>query len=176
MRIWLFGDKKAPDKRGKMKKAMLIAVLLVMTAAMFAHKSMYDLQVGEKFDRVKYILKSKGFGNNDQTGQLITYDGNPDTGLPDLQLAFTAEDSTLASWNIVFDCSKNPERIPQILEELSKLHGAYDYLEEFDVDYIWYFPENRALYVYLYMNGKISLHYAEGNWDDDDWDYYEGWW
>ncbi len=160
-----------------MKKAMLMAVLLVMTAAMFAQKGMYDLQVGERIDRVKYNLKSKGFGDNDQTGQIITYDGNPETGIPYLQLNFTAEDSTLAAWHIVFDCSKNPDRIPQIMDELGKLHGIWDFMEEFDVDYIWYFPENRALYVDVYNNGRVSLHYAEGNWEDDDWDYYEGgWW
>jgi len=173
MDIWLLTKEiYLQNTEVKMKKTTLLFLLLVLTVALSAQVSLFGLQFGAKTDDVKALLKSKGFGDGQQNGSIIVYTPTADSKLPKIALTLSDDLTLLDSWDITYYFNGNPDMMIDILNNIAQIHGEVSVIDDYGVDYIWYFPNNHVLYVYEY-NDRVLLDYTDGNWDDDEYYWYE---
>ena len=158
-----------------MKKAMFLFMLLVLAATLSAQTGLFGIWYGAKAEDVKALLKSQGFGDGTQNGAEIDYTPPAESKLPKISLTLTDDHTLLSYWSITYYLSDNPDVMLDILSNIAQVHGEASVVADFGVDYIWYFPDNHALYVYEYSD-KAVLNYTNGNWDDDDYYWYEEYW
>lgn len=159
-----------------MKKAMILFGLLLIAATMFAQVSLLGLEFGASATEIVATLNAKGFKEISREGIIVKFQGGSESGLPDITVVLGEIDDTIVGWELTYDLSKDPALVYSIPASLGDLHGNVSVVDAYDVDYIWYFPNDRALYVDEVEGEKMVLWYGPGNWDDDDYNYYGDYW
>lgn len=155
-----------------MKKATLLFLLLVLAVALSAQVGLFGLEYGAKTEDVKALLKSKGFSEVKQVGSDVFFSPATTSELPTITLTLTSDGANLYEWDVSYPTIGNPDIIDNVYKELVEIHGEEDVLYDYGMDYIWYFSGDHALYA-IEAGGKFLLEYTYGNWDDDDYYWYE---
>lgn len=155
-----------------MKKALLMIGLALLATAIFAQSSLYDLAYDAPLNDTVANLKAKGFVEIARTEKQVTLNGGEDPELPLVKLYLNTDSPTVSSWKLEYNLQDQPELAETILASLEALHGECSVTNDYDYDYIWYFADNKALYITLYTGDSLTLDYTYGNWDDDDYYYY----
>ncbi|HRY83342.1 MAG TPA: hypothetical protein P5533_01785 [Candidatus Cloacimonadota bacterium] len=160
-----------------MKKALLICSLIMLVSLIFGQKSLYDIAFDAPLAETEAMLKSKGFMEINRVGGDITYNSDTIPNLLLLQIRMNDDKNAVQGWELRYDLSQDSDVEPYVIDMLKEIHGEYQVYNDYDYDYIWYFPNDKALYVSVYSSGRLVLYYTNGNWDDDDYYYYEdyGW-
>jgi len=173
---WLLA--KLPNSHGLttvrlyVKKFIVIVALLLLATATFAQSSLYDLKFNDSVTATLARLKAKGFVESSKGDAYYTYKGAKDPELPTIDIFLSQDRASVISWKLSYDLKGKPDLAQFILSSLEALHNAASVIDDYDYDYIWYFPNNKALYVDYYEGDSLVLDYATGNWDDDDYYYY----
>jgi len=155
-----------------MKKALLMIGLVLLATVIFAQSSLYDLSYGATLNDTVSKLKAKGFVETARTDQYVTLSGGKDPILPLIKLYFNPDSPNISSWRLDYNLKGNPDLEKTILASLKALHGECTVTDDYDCDYIWYFADDKALYITVYAGDSMTLEYNYGNWDDDDYYYY----
>lgn len=159
-----------------MNKMMLIVVLLAFCTLAFAQAGMFGIEAGAGADKVDRALKQQGFQVKESSDSKTVYNHPKKANLKSLDVIKDSSTGAVVEWLVLFDISKEDTSGAAILAEIKKLHGDTDVEDDFDADYIWYFSDDRALYVTVDEGDTILLDYASGNYDDDyDWYCYDDW-
>jgi len=155
-----------------MKKALLMIALALLATAFFAQSSLYDLAYDAPLNDTVASLKAKGFVETSRTDKSVNFNGGKDQELPVVKLSLNTDGQSIAGWVLEYNLKDQPDLAETILASLEALHGEASVVADYDYDYIWYFADNKALYVTLYTGDSLTLDYTYGNWDDDDYYYY----
>ncbi len=134
--------------------------------------SLYGIAFGADAEATVLMLKSKGFVEFTRGPKSIHLKRNDNPKLPNIDLDLDEESKFVVGWELYFEPKDNPDILDSILTSLEELHGECDVESDFDADYIWYFPSDKALYLEIYGEGDFNLDYTNGNYDDDEYDYY----
>jgi len=173
MDIWLLTKEiYLQNTEVKMKKTTLLFLLLVLTVALSAQVSLFGLQFGAKTEDVKALLKSKGFSEYSQNDNFMVFTPASASVIPTIKLTLTDDGSKLYRWTVTYPTTGNEDITLDVLAALAEIHGTVDVVDDYGMDYIWYFPGDRALYIND-IGDKLLLDYTFGNWDDDDYYWYE---
>jgi len=155
-----------------MKKTTFLFLLLVLAVALSAQASLFGLEFGAKTEDVKALLKSEGFSEYSQNDNLIVFTPASASVIPTIKLTLTDDGSKLYRWTVTYPTTGNEDITLDVLAALAEIHGTVDVVDDYGMDYIWYFPGDRALYIND-IGDKLLLDYTFGNWDDDDYYWYE---
>lgn len=155
-----------------MKKVLVSLALLLLATAIFAQSSLYDMKYGDSVTATLARLKAKGFVESMKGDGFITYKGAKDPDLPTIDMYLSLDRTSVTGWKMKYDLKTNPVLAELILSSLEALHDAPSVVGDYDYDYIWYFYDDKALYVDHFVNDSLILNYTTGNWDDDDYYYY----
>lgn len=155
-----------------MKKLTVILALLLLATAIFAQSSLYEMKFGDSVATTLARLKAKGFVESAKGDGFITCKGAKDPKLPTIDIYLSLDKKSVTAWKMKYNLKSKPELADLILTNLKALHNAPSVVDDYDFDYIWYFPNNKALYVDHFAGDSLILNYTSGNWDDDDYYYY----
>ena len=155
---------------------MILLGLLCVAAAMFAQVSLYGLEFGVSATETLARLKALGYEETSREGTIVRFKGGSESGLPDVMVAMGEAGDTVIGWELTYDLNKDPSLAYSIPASLGDLHGNVSTVDSYGIDYIWYFPNDRALYVSRMDSDTMVLWYGPGNWDDDDYYYYGDYW
>lgn len=158
-----------------MKRTMLLIAILFTAVFSYAQKGLFDLEFDAIANEALLLIESKGFVETSREGTYIKYESSESANLPILNLNLTVDKAALDSWSFVYDIAPESPEITNLLQELVDLHGEPDIVDDFDCDYIWYYPNDRAIYVYPATTGQYIVSYTYGNFDEDEFYYYEYW-
>ena len=161
------------EKEVKMKNLLLVFALILLITSVYAQKGMFEISYDDSVSTTIAHLKDKGielrfddriyrgsFGTEPEASQIIIYP--------------SYDSLTVSQWEIRFNLGDKTKTEVDIIEELKSIHGDYDVYQDYDYDYIWYFPNDRAHYVFITNDGFVNISYTFGNWDEDDYYYYWG--
>lgn len=157
-----------------MKKTLLLIGFILLMVSAYAQTGLFGIKFGAPADSTITMLQKQGLAIVSREATKVNFNGGKVPNLKGLSLYLSSDSTSVNSWNLAYDLSAGPEAGEAVIEALGELHGAYDVLEDYDYDYIWYFPNDKALYVSMFSDSML-LEYTSGNWDDDDYYYYEDW-
>ncbi len=155
-----------------MKKLFVFVALLLLASAIFAQSSLYDMKYDDSITATLARLKAKGFVESSKGDSYYIYKGSKDPDLPTIDIYLSSDKTSVISWKLKYDLKGKPNLAELILTSLEALHDEPNVVDDYDYDYIWYFVNDKALYVDHYEGDSLILDYTTGNWDDDDYYYY----
>ncbi len=157
-----------------MKKVLFVLGMLLLSTAIFAQRSLYDIEFGDVGSAAEMIakLKAQGFVEIENVENKYILEGQSDSNLPKLEIQFDPSLTHIVVWKAVYNLVAKPELAETILAKLTALHGRCSVKDDYDYDYIWYFPDYKALYVTHTEGVSLILDYTIGDWDEDDFYYY----
>lgn len=158
-----------------MKKAFMFSMFIVLIVTAFAQTGMYGIKFGAPVKEMDKQLRGSGFKIKESSESSTTYTNSTLPSLISLELRDSSSNDSVSGWTIKYDIEKDEKVQTNVLAKLKELHGEHDVSDDYDCDYIWYFPNDHALYVTVYPT-NIELNYTIGNWDDDEYYYYEDYW
>jgi len=164
------------NKELSMNKIVLIFGMLAVAAAVFAQAGMFGVEFGVPVEQVDKALKQQGFQVKESNDVQTVYTHPKQANLTSLEVSRNSDDGTVSMCQIVFDISKTDMSGEAVLAEIEKLHGDPAVVDDFDYDYVWYFENDKALYVDVNDGQTVILMYQDGNFDDDYYWYYEDEW
>ena len=159
-----------------MKRALMIVIVLLFSALVFAQTGMFGIEFNAPLSRVNAALEAAKFTQTELESSSAKYTNNTKPNLISLTVRFEGSEKVISGWTIEWDLSTNTTDDVSILNEIRKLHGETDVEDDFDYDYIWYLENDKALYVLVYPGETMQMNYTEGNYDDDFYWYYEDYW
>ncbi len=146
--------------------------ILLLASAVFGQTSLFDMKYGDSYSQTIARLKSKGFVEVDHSDKHYHLSGGAKSMLPEIMVYLSIDGKSVFSWKVTYDLKSDPAAEKKVIASLVDLHGKYSVKDDYDYNYIWYFPNNKALYVDVYNGDSILLDYTTGNLDDDDLYYY----
>ena len=156
-----------------MKRILIILGLVLVIGLSYAQKGMFDIEFGAPLTETEVMLKAQGFVESSRTEYMITYTNASLPNLSALDLSMNDEKTQVVRWKLRYDLSLDPEAaedfVAQIVDQLYVLHGKDPIEYDYDCDYIWYFPDNKVVYVTIYPEDTMLLYYTTGNQEDDGW-------
>lgn len=157
-----------------MKQLIIVVGLLLLATTIFAQRSLYDIQFDDVGSAAEMIakLKAQGFVETERIENKFILNGPSDSDLPKLELQFDLSLTHIVYWKVVYNLVSKPDLAETILAKLTALHGRRSVEDDYDYDYIWYFPDYKALYVTHTEGVSLILDYTFGDWDEDDFYYY----
>jgi hypothetical protein len=151
---------------------LLVLSLILMTGLAFAQTGMFGIEFDSPKADTDKALKAQGFQVKETQEYSTEYTHPKRPDLIGLKVEWSVDNETVMSWIINFDISKKDTTGEAVLAEVEKLHGDDDVTDDFDCDHIWYFDNDKALYMDIYESTKVVLRYTWGTYDDDEYWYY----
>ena len=159
-----------------MKRILIIIGLVLVIGLSYAQKGMFDIEYGAPITETETMLKAQGFVESYRADDLISYGKSSISNLTTLDLRMNDEKTQVVGWRVEYDLSLDPETeydfVAETIDQLIEYHGVAQIEYDFDSEYIWYFPDGKALYITVYSGDLMELFYTNGSLEDDT-NYYE---